>query len=163
MTEYWQPVARCLEQGWEVEERPEGDELLVFELVIDATHWTVDADALGADLVGPDGGLWRYEGLEVWDATGHGLDAWMEATDDGLALVVDDRGATYPITVDPTLVQAAKLYAQEPVEDDKLGYSVGGGGDTNGDGFDEVFLGALTDGGNGTNSGTVYIFLGSAD
>ncbi|MCP4921808.1 MAG: hypothetical protein GY913_33325, partial [Proteobacteria bacterium] len=46
---------------------------------------------------------------------------------------------------------------------DKLGYSVGGGGDTNGDGFDEVFLGALTDGGNGTNSGTVYIFLGSAD
>ncbi len=164
LTEYWQPTELGLEQAWEIEERLDGDELLVLELAIEVgIDWTVDPDGLGAELIGSDGGLWRYEGLEAWDAEGEPLSAWMEATALGLALIVDDTDAAYPITVDPTLVQADKLMAQEPGEGDKLGYSVAGAGDINGDGFDDILVGAIVGPGNQAGSGAVYVYTGSAE
>jgi hypothetical protein len=44
-----------------------------------------------------------YEDLNVWDARHNKLDAYMSLNDDGCALsiIVDDRRAIYPVTIDP--------------------------------------------------------------
>jgi hypothetical protein len=52
----------------------------------------------------------RYEGLAAADATGRALSARLVATGSALAIEVEDRGAAYPVTIDPLLVsQQAKL------------------------------------------------------
>jgi hypothetical protein len=45
---------------------------------------------------------------------------------------------------------------------DKLGYTVAGVGDVNGDGFDDVVVGATTNDDGGKSAGSVYLFLGNA-
>ncbi|GDX83635.1 hypothetical protein LBMAG42_54460 [Deltaproteobacteria bacterium] len=45
---------------------------------------------------------------------------------------------------------------------DKAGFSVAGGGDTNGDGFDDVVVGAHGNSTGGSGSGAAYVILGSA-
>lgn len=57
-----------------------------------------------------------YEGLMAWDATGRPVGAHFEPHDRGLAIVLDDRDAEYPITVDPWIVvQEAKLVDPSPI------------------------------------------------
>ena len=55
----------------------------------------------------------RYYGLASWDATGKTLESRMEVSTDGaaLALLVDDSGAVYPLTIDPTAASFALLGA----------------------------------------------------
>jgi hypothetical protein len=45
---------------------------------------------------------------------------------------------------------------------DLLALSVSGAGDLNGDGYDEILIGAPQNDGSGSNAGKVYLFLGSA-
>ncbi len=42
-----------------------------------------------------------YGGLLAWDAEGRKLPVEFAALADGIAIRVDDRGATYPVTIDP--------------------------------------------------------------
>lgn len=42
-----------------------------------------------------------YAGLKAWDATGRELPSYMETRAGGLALLVNDTDAQYPVTVDP--------------------------------------------------------------
>ncbi len=161
MTESWQPVAGGFEQIWEIESKPPGSDLLVLNLVFDAaTHWEVDAGHRGAQILGDTGGSWSYAGLEVWDATGDPIEAWMKATDQGLSLLVRDTNAVYPLTVDPTLSQDDKLMASDAAEDDYFGTTVSGAGDVNNDGFDDVIVGAPETDDNGNRSGSAYVYLG---
>ena len=125
LTEFWQPADRGLEQGWDITTRLDGTDLLALHVEVDqAIDWEVDRDGLGASLLGSDSGSWRYEGLEVWDATGQPLPAWMEATDQGLSLLVDDTQAVYPLTVDPTLTEDIKLTASDGATGDLFGFRV---------------------------------------
>jgi hypothetical protein len=51
------------------------------------------------DFVSADGqAVLRYSGLKVWDAAGRELAAQIEVEGQQLALVVNDRDATYPVT-----------------------------------------------------------------
>ncbi|MFI4872447.1 MAG: integrin alpha, partial [Phycisphaerales bacterium JB061] len=43
---------------------------------------------------------------------------------------------------------------------DRFGVSVSGAGDVNGDGFDDLIIGAVNDDNNGTNSGSARVFAG---
>jgi MYXO-CTERM domain-containing protein len=159
LTEFWQPADRGLEQGWDIESRLDGTGLLALHVDIDqAIHWEVDRDGFGASILGSDGGSWRYGGLEVWDATGWSLRAWMEATDQGLTLLVDDAVAVYPLTVDPTLTEDTKLTASDGGAGAYYGISVAGAGDVDGDGYDDVIVGAY---GDGSSTGAAYVYSGS--
>ena len=47
-----------------------------------------------------------YTGLRVFDADGQELEASFECAGDRLRLSVDERGARYPLTIDPIAQQA---------------------------------------------------------
>src|SRR5438105_8382530 len=55
------------------------------------------------------GGALRYTGVSAVDAGGRALPAWLAVSADGPSIVVDDRGARYPVRVDPFIQQGSKL------------------------------------------------------
>jgi len=107
----------------------------------------------------------NYAGLKVWDADGRSLPARLDATPTGqVRIVVDDRGAKYPITVDP-IAQQAYLKASNTNANDNFGYAVAASGDT-------VVVGADFEDSNGVgvnppsqadnsagDSGAAYVFV----
>lgn len=122
-----------------------------------------------------------YEDLHVWDAGKKELNAYMQLNEAThvLSIIVDDKDAVYPVTVDPInktaewstsangvlpsllnslSLQAASLY----------GYTVANLGDINHDGYDDVAIGApaMADVVSSTGSllgvGAVFIYYGSA-
>ncbi|MCX6879522.1 MAG: autotransporter-associated beta strand repeat-containing protein [Verrucomicrobia bacterium] len=98
----------------------------------------------------------RYSGLKVWDATQRELPAHLEVQGRQLTLVVDDRDATYPVTIDPLITsQEAKLTAGDGATNDNFGYSVSVSGDGNmalvGAGRDTVGANAF--------QGSAYVFV----
>lgn len=124
-----------------------------------------------------DSVVFYYRDLNVWDAQNKKLPAHMELRkQDELVIVVDDKEATYPITIDP-ISQTPEwttsadgilptLIGQTAV-DAAYGFSVTGLGDINADGYDDVAIGApaCTDifSGSGAlaNVGAVFVYCGS--
>ena len=92
---------------------------------------------------------YTYSGLYAYDATGAELGARLEATSNGLSIMVDDVGAQYPINIDPFIERG---YLVGSAEDPRtgLGMSVAVSGDT-------VAVGAPNSRWSDT-SGVVYLF-----
>jgi hypothetical protein len=88
----------------------------------------------------------RYAELKVTDAAGQPLPAWMEGWNAsgrrGMRLVIDARGAAWPVTVDP-LATSPTWSVEYGQVGDALGWSVSTAGDVNGDGFADVIVGAI--------------------
>nr|WP_282452799.1 FG-GAP repeat protein [Lysobacter sp. CAU 1642] len=81
-----------------------------------------------------------------------------------LALQIDDRGAVYPVTIDPTLVQQAYLKASNPDVDDNFGIALAVSGDTvvvGAPSEDSVARGVNGDQADNTllSSGAAYVFV----
>lgn len=55
----------------------------------------------------------RYSGLAAFDATGRPLDAWLEVEARQVRLRVRDRGAVYPVAIDPTLSTEVEVVASD--------------------------------------------------
>lgn len=161
--------SRGLEHGFTFNERPAGEgERLQLRLAVRGDLRAETAGGQALRFVKETATVVNYAGLKVWDAAGLTLPARLDVTPTGQVLVfVDDRGAEYPITVDP-IAQQAYLKASNPDAIDYFGESVAISGDT-------VVVGARFEGGNGvgvtppsqgdnsrSSSGAAYVFVRTA-
>ena len=110
LEEWWVNDTRGLEHGFTVQRRPTGSGArLVFDLGIrGGPRATVAADGQSVSFAGAGGAAEvNYGGLKVWDAAGKPLPARFEAGGRRvLRVAVEERGAVYPITIDPIVQQA---------------------------------------------------------
>jgi Divergent InlB B-repeat domain/FG-GAP repeat len=107
-----------LEQGFVVGSRPVGDGPLVLSVALRGNG--------GARLVHGQvllGGL-RYGGLVVTDAAGHAVRSWFELARGRVLIEIADRGAVFPLWVDPFVQQGAKLTGSGEVGNAQFGISV---------------------------------------
>ncbi len=122
----------------------------------------------------------KYDDLKVWDANHHLLPASMELRNDNeLVLVVDDADAVYPVTIDPLTHGAEWTTSADAVlpgllntlqlqVDALYGYNVAALGDINGDGFDDIAIGApgaidiIAGPTTIVGAGAVFVYFGSA-
>ncbi len=148
-----------LEQSWTLTERPVGEGSLTIDVAVGGTIARVEGD--GATVMTAGGRRLEYGGLAAWDAAGTALAVRMEAAADGrVRILVDDAGAAYPVTIDPTLSSPVFTTLSPTQVAENLGESVASAGDVNGDGFDDCIVGAsLYDAGQ-SNVGAAFIFLG---
>jgi hypothetical protein len=74
--------------------------------------------------------VFAYSGLKVWDARGVELNGRLSVSGQAIAINIDDTGAKYPITIDPTWTQQQKLTAADGISSDIFGSAVAIDGDT---------------------------------
>ncbi len=163
VTAWWVGLDHGVEFGWTVAAPPaEGGEELVFEVEVSGADW-LEASGDGAELVDASGETWTVSGALAWGADGAALPAWLEVEGDALVVRVEAGGAVYPVTVDPVLEEATTTLTGL-VEFDGFGISVSGAGDVNGDGFDDVIIGAPRSfSGSLEDAGAAYVHHGSRD
>jgi len=169
LTEWYVNDSRGLEHGFTVASRPSSANApLILDLSIRGGLRPV-VSSCGRDVAFADargGAALSYNGLTVFDATGHTLAAqWTVLGSDRLRLQVDDAAASYPLTIDP-LVQQAYLKASNTGAFDTFGSAVAVSGDTLVIGAPEEDSNATGVNGNQANnsalgSGAVYVFVRS--
>ena len=94
-----------------------------------------------------------YSGLRAWDADGRELEARLSRVPEGLAILVDDRDASYPLTVDPWIwVESGRLEPFGNLIDDWFGWSISMCGDT-------ALIGAPHGLNQGVETGAAYVFV----
>ncbi|HMD51908.1 MAG TPA: hypothetical protein VKG62_04280 [Solirubrobacteraceae bacterium] len=115
-----------LEQGFDVASRPSaGNGPLTLALALSGNlHPRLKDDSL---LLQGRGVALRYRGLVASDAHGRLLHSWLALRGDRLLLRVDDRGAAYPLRIDPFVQQAELTFGEM---ESHFGYSVAISGDT---------------------------------
>lgn len=169
LEEWYVNDTRGFEHGYTVHERPETtlDEPGVLTLKLRVRgdlKSKIHANQRGVAFLAESGGVvLNYAGLTVFDADGEELNAWFERTKEGLGLLVDEAGATYPLTIDP-IAQEAYLKASNTGNEDQFGRAVAMSGDT-------VVVGASLEDSSSTgingvqaddnalDSGAVYVFV----
>lgn len=106
--------------------------------------------------------LYTYRDLKVWDSEGQSLTAKMELIDGNiLALNTNVSEASFPVTIDPLSSAYSWLTTGGSL---KAGYGfwIAGNGDVNGDGFDDVAIGAPDLTNTLSRQGAFFIYHGSA-
>ena len=164
LDEWYENKKEGLEQSFTVHRRPAGDGSLIISGRITGGLCPALSAAEGAiDLLDEhDARALRYGELHVWDA--RGCERPSHLTVDGLdvAIVIDDDGADYPLTIDP-LLTSPSWTAEGNQTTANFGYSVATAGDVNGDGFSDVIVGAWKYDNGELNEGRASVFLGSSN
>jgi hypothetical protein len=88
------------------------------------------------------------------------LTAWLAVTGDRLTILADDRGAAYPVLIDPLMTNPA-WSAESNQASAGFGTSVATAGDVNGDGYSDVIVGAPTYDNGQADEGKVFVYHGS--
>jgi hypothetical protein len=167
LTEWYVNETRGLEHGYTVHRRPAGSTqdgpLTITLSVRGGLAPAVAADGRGVHFTDADGATaLTYTGLTVFDADGHALPARFDRVAGELLLTVDERGARYPLTIDP-VAQQAYLKASNSGNNDEFGQAVAVSGDTvvvGADLEDSSATGVNGDQGNGAfQSGAAYVFV----
>jgi FG-GAP repeat/Prealbumin-like fold domain len=129
LTEWYANGPLGLEQGFTLKAPPAVARTGPLSLALSLSgslHPSLGRDARSLSFAGSS---LRYSGLAAFDARGHRIPARLELRGHTLLIRVNDRGARYPLTIDP-FVQLAKLTASDGGDYDILGDSVAVSGDT---------------------------------
>jgi hypothetical protein len=151
VVERWLNGPLGLEQTFLIGTRPAGSGPL--QLVVGRLSAGMHARLIGGALVlaGAAGRGLRYGGLAVTDARGRSIAAWLSLRGRQVAINIADRGAAYPLHVDP-IVQQAQLTASDGAGGDFFGDAVAVSGST-------LVVGARSHAtGDVTNEGAAYVF-----
>jgi len=160
--EWYENGRQGLEQGFTVHARPPGKGWLRLEGRLDGAIRAKQREEGAVDFLDANGEcVLRYAELRAWDAERHALPARLSVEGKELAILVDDREARYPITVDPLMTSPAWT-AESDQADARFGLSVGTAGDINGDGFSDVIVGAEFYDNGQTDEGRAFVYQGSA-
>jgi len=175
LVEWYVNDERGLEQGFTFQDAPIGvGGTLVIELGVWGSLLPAGGVGDGAiDFTTSNGeSILRYASLSATDATGRNLPVAMivgsaSEVSNLIRITVETAGAVYPVTIDP-LVDSPHL-SRSPnwiTESDQvaawLGYAVGPAGDVNGDGYDDVIVGAYRYDTGQVDEGRAWAFYGSA-
>lgn len=107
-----------------------------------------------------------YEKLRVWDADGTELPSFMTVANNQVVLGVEEAGARYPLTIDPTFVQQAYMKASNTGSFDEFGISLAISGNTvvvgaRGEDSSATGVNGNQSDNNATDSGAAYVFVRS--
>jgi hypothetical protein len=176
ITEWYVNGPVGLEQGFTLATRPRGDDSkplsLLFTLSGDLTA-SVEPGARAVGLKKNGFEVLRYADLAAVDSTGREFPASFDLVGKNLSLRIDDKGAEYPLTVDP-MVQSVELTSNvsgcilnalsksvtantscsSGEANDQFGYSVAVSSDGG-----TVVVGAPHANGTNEGSGAAYVFL----
>jgi hypothetical protein len=172
--EWYLNDSRGLEHGFTLTRPPQelgrwmaaGSEALApafLELVVGGTlHPVISDDARSIDFAARKGiAELHYSELKVFDALGRELPAWFETPAGAgtrvVRIVYDDGDAVYPVTVDPLLTTPAWSVGGSG----DFGVSVSTAGDVNGDGCDDVIVGARRYANGQVDEGAAFVYHGS--
>jgi uncharacterized repeat protein (TIGR01451 family) len=154
ITEWYRDTALGVEQGFTISESPQGNGKLVLHLDLSTDlEGHLNEDESGIFFAAADGLVLHYDNLKAFDANGVELEAKMVYSPAQVVIHVDDRGAAYPITIDPIISLEQKVVAMDGAAGDNLGYSVAIDGDT-------AVVGAINDDIDANaNQGSAYVFV----
>jgi RHS repeat-associated protein len=119
VTEWYRNGPKGLEQGFTIASPPAGHRtgnLLTVRLALSGAQST--RSARGTLLFGRGPRALRYGNLTARDARGRTLPATLALVKQEVQVLVDDRGAAYPLTIDPTLGDPGNTAG------DNFGYSI---------------------------------------
>ncbi|MCG6864964.1 MAG: integrin alpha [Thiogranum sp.] len=150
-----------LEQGFTLPQRAAGEGPVVLDLSLEGAKASGNGDSVR--IATATGRRLVYGRPKAVDAAGTALPvelAVMSAS--RIQLRVDDSNAVYPVVIDPLLADAAATRLESDQQGALFGFAVAGAGDVNGDGYDDVIVGAWRYDTGVTDGGAAFIFHGSA-
>lgn len=157
VTEWYVNTQAGLEHGFDFLARPPGDGPLILSMSLTGADATLNGDSV--DLLTTVGRKLQYRKLVVMDAKNEVIAARISVPSTNvIELIVDDDDATYPLVIDPIIVDVADGYA------DGFGstvISVASAGDVNGDGYTDVIVGSSNYDNGGIKEGAIFLFHGS--
>jgi hypothetical protein len=158
LTEWYANGPLGIEQGFDVAARPgRAAGPLTLSLALSGSF----AARLrgGSVLFTGEGAALRYGGLVATDTHGHVLRSWLQLVKGHVLIRVADRGAAYPLRIDPMIQQGKKLTPTGAVGTGRFGYTVALSGDGN-----TALIGGrygIVGGETGIGAGAAWVFVRS--
>ena len=158
LTEWYANGPLGIEQGFDVAARP-GPAAGPLTLSLALSGNLAARLQGGSVLFTGEGAALRYAGLVATDAHGQVLRSWLELAKGHVLIRVEDRGADYPLRIDPMIQQGKKLTGTGAIGTGRFGYNVALSADGN-----TALIGArygIAGGATGIGAGGAWVFVRS--
>ncbi len=159
LTEWYANGPLGIEQGFDVPVRPDGGAAGPLTLTLALTGNLAARLRDDSVLLTGRGAALRYGGLVTTDARGHVLRSWLQLVKGHVLIRVADRGASYPLRIDPMIQQGKKLTPTGAIGTGRFGFTVALSGDGN-----TALIGArygIVGGESGIGAGAAWVFVRS--
>lgn len=163
ITEWYINNNKGLEQGFTIKARPSGKGNVVLDLQSGGNvKPKLSTDGKAVNFYNKTGGVaLSYNKLIVTDNNGRKLSSSMLVNGKHIYISYKDRGAAYPVEVDPIIVNPPTTIESNQITA-MFGVSVNSAGDINGDGYSDVIVGAHEYDNGESAEGRAFVYKGSA-